>query len=194
MDILTGLEEPPSTARVLLAVFSLAFGLMGDANGGALATDGAAQNGDTGTAITRDAGSIQDRTSRFDTVQGVLLDVCEERGYGEACAKHLLGMLWKETVGDGKAIGDQGRARGWFQIHYKLHAISIDCAEDLRCSANWTIDYLESNSYPTHVAYAIQCHNGCNAGNGYAASALRHGERLWSEPMFLDGHKVVAMR
>jgi len=49
-------------------------------------------------------------TRVFETVQGVLLDVCESRGYGEDCARTLLGMLWKESLNDAKAIGDGGRA------------------------------------------------------------------------------------
>lgn len=119
------------------------------------------------------------------TMQETLLDICQERGYGEECAKTLLGMAWKESNFKGNAIGDQGRARGFFQIWYKLHNISIDCAEDLRCSADWTIDYLESNSYPKYPMYAVQCHNGCNIENGYAASVKRHGLRLWSKTVTL---------
>lgn len=115
------------------------------------------------------------------TLQHILLDVCQERGYGEDCAKTLLGMAWKETNFKGKAIGDGGKARGWFQIWYKMHKISLACAEDLRCSANWTIDYLEQNGYPKYKNYAIQCHNGCNINNGYMASVKRHGARLWNQ-------------
>jgi hypothetical protein len=114
-------------------------------------------------------------------MRDVLLEVCRERGYGEACARHLLGMMWKESLFDHDAVGDQGRALGYFQIHYRLHRVAPECATDARCSAHWTIDYLESNGYPKHVSYAVQCHNGCNAGNGYAASALRWGDRKWAE-------------
>ena len=118
-------------------------------------------------------------------VKETLLDVCNARGYGEECAKHLLGMAWKESNFKADAKGDYDRngfprARGWFQIHYRLHGITATCAEDLTCSANWTIDYLESNSYQKYPRYAIQCHNGCNIDNGYAASVLRHGNRLWN--------------
>lgn len=120
------------------------------------------------------------------TVQDVLLDVCEARGYGEDCAKTLLGMVWVESNNVYDAVGDQGRARGYFQIWYRLHGISVDCAEDLVCSADWTISYLERNSYPTYESYAVQCHNSCNAGNGYAAKVARHGERLWDDPMTVD--------
>lgn len=117
-------------------------------------------------------------------VQETIEAVCVARGYGEDCARHLLGMAWKESNFKGNARGDFDRrgfphARGWFQIHYRLHNISTECAEDLSCSANWTINYLESNGYPKYPRYAIQCHNGCNIENGYAASAIRHGNRLW---------------
>ncbi len=124
---------------------------------------------------------IEEVKSRELSVQETLLQVCEARGYGEGCAKALLGMMWKESTNHAQAIGDAGKARGYFQIHYKMHKVDVSCAEDLRCSAEWSLDYLESNGYPKHVAYAVQCHNGCNAGNGYAASALRHGERLWNQ-------------
>lgn len=117
------------------------------------------------------------------TVQEVLLKVCEENGYGEACAKTLLGMLWTESSNRSTVIGDGGKARGYFQIHYKLHKISIACAEDLVCSANWTIKYLERNSYPKYVNYAIQCHNSCNVNNGYTAKVIRYGKNFWNQPL-----------
>lgn len=117
------------------------------------------------------------------TIQDVLLEVCQNRGYGEECGKTLLGMLWKESLGDSTAVGDQGRSHGYFQIQTKLHKVPLECTQDLVCSANWTLDYLELHSYPRYVAYAVQCHNGCLINNGYAASAMRHGVRLWNEPM-----------
>lgn len=120
------------------------------------------------------------------TVQEVLLDVCKTKGYGEECAKTLLGIMWKESQNDPDAIGDGGRARGFFQIHYRLHKISVDCAEDLRCSAAWTLRYMEQNGYPKYPTYAIQCHNGCGVKNGYAASVLRNARRLWSDPMTMQ--------
>lgn len=129
---------------------------------------------------------IENVGQRTLTVQERLLRICERHGYGESCAKALLGMMWKESLNDAHAIGDNGRARGYFQIWYRLHAISIDCAEDLECSADWTLRYMESNGYPRYVSYAVQCHNGCNIANGYAASALRHGERLWNHDFDAD--------
>ena len=117
------------------------------------------------------------------TVQEVLLDVCKANGYGQECAQTLLGMLWTESSNRSTVIGDNGRARGYFQIHYKLHKISVACAEDLVCSANWSIRYLESNSYPKYPTYAVQCHNSCNVSNGYAAKVARHGKRFWNQPL-----------
>jgi hypothetical protein len=117
------------------------------------------------------------------TVQEVLLHVCEENGYGQSCAKTLLGMLWTESSNRSSVIGDNGRARGYFQIHYKLHKISIACAEDLVCSSNWTIKYLERNQYPKYVNYAVQCHNSCNVQNGYTAKVTRYGNSFWNQPL-----------
>jgi hypothetical protein len=128
------------------------------------------------------------------TMQEVLLDTCAAHGYGEDCAKILLGMASVETDFKGTAIGDRGRARGWFQIWPKLHDRSlrrvmelrhpeivdpVACAEDLACAADWTIVYLESNGYPKHVTYAVQCHNGCNIDNGYARKVLRRAAYHW---------------
>ena len=117
------------------------------------------------------------------TVQDVLLSVCAARGYGQDCAKTLLGMLWNESSNISTAIGDHGLAAGYFQIHYKMHNISIDCAEDLVCSANWTLTYMEAHSYPRYVMYAIQCHNSCNVDNGYAAKAVRNSNLMWNRPL-----------
>jgi hypothetical protein len=120
------------------------------------------------------------------TVQEVLLSVCEENGYGEDCAKTLLGMLWTESSNQSTVIGDGGRARGYFQIHYRLHKIPVACAEDLVCSSQWTIDYLERNHYPKYVNYAIQCHNSCNVNNGYVAKVKRYAARFWNDPLTID--------
>lgn len=111
--------------------------------------------------------------------QEILLGLCKKRGYGEECAKTLLGMAWKESLFNAKAIGDRGKARGWYQIWTRLHNVTVECAEDLVCSSEWTLDYLERNGYKKWPTWAVQCHNGCGIKNGYAASVRRHGNRLW---------------
>ncbi|MEI7512475.1 MAG: hypothetical protein WCK01_03380 [Candidatus Uhrbacteria bacterium] len=120
------------------------------------------------------------------SVQQVLLNVCESNGYGEDCAKTLLGMLWNESSNRSTVIGDGGQARGYFQIHYRLHKISIACAEDLVCAANWSLNYMEAHSYPKYVKYAVQCHNSCNVNNGYAAKAIRNGNIFWNKPLAIN--------
>jgi hypothetical protein len=115
------------------------------------------------------------------TSREILLAVCRERGYGEECAKTLYGMVWKESVMDSHAVGDHGKAQGYFQIHYKLHKISLACAQDLKCSATWSLGYLERNGYPRYATYAVQCHNGCGVRNGYAAAVRSVGVRKWRE-------------
>ena len=119
------------------------------------------------------------------TVQDVLLNVCKANGYGEDCGKTLLGMLWNESQNVSTAVGDHGKARGYFQIWTGLHNIPVSCAEDLACSATWTLHHMEQHGYPTHVSYAVQCHNGCGFENGYAAKALKNGKRLWDQPLLI---------
>lgn len=113
------------------------------------------------------------------SVQQVLQEVCAAHGYGEDCAKTLLGMAWKESRFEASAVGDNGRSYGFFQIRVRLHDVPLECARDLRCSADWTLKFMEWNGYPRHKMIAVQCHNGCGVPNGYAASAVRHGKRLW---------------
>lgn len=127
------------------------------------------------------------------TVQEVLLSVCEANGYGENCAKTLLGMLWTESSNQSTVIGDGGKARGYFQIHYKLHKIPVACAEDLVCSANWSLDYLQAHSYPKYVDYAVQCHNSCGVKNGYAAKVARHGKLFWKKPLVINQANPVVL-
>jgi len=141
------------------------------------------------------------------TIQETLLTVCETRGYGVDCAKILLGMAYTETNFKGAAVGDRGQARGWFQIWPKHHTKSLQriislrhphiadavaCAEDLACSADWTISYLESNSYPKYVSYAIQCHNGCNANNGYVNKVRRYAAMFWDSEAAAAPHIALA--
>ncbi len=127
------------------------------------------------------------------SVQEVLLSVCEANGYGTECAKTLFGMLWTESSNRSTVIGDGGKARGYFQIHYKLHKIPVSCAEDLVCSANWSLDYLESNHYPKYVNYAVQCHNSCGVKNGYAAKVARNAKLLWNKPMVVTQASPVEL-
>lgn len=131
------------------------------------------------------------------TIQDVLTEVCANDPLitnAETCAKHLFGMVWKESRGLATAIGDNGKARGYFQIHYKLHHVSLSCAEDLACSAKWTLKNLERHNYPKYYSYAIQCHNGCDIDNGYAASVLYQSKRLWSTPLPVNAVTTVALK
>lgn len=192
------MDSSPKTIKVVLIVALIIVGSAVDraaSIGYAATIPGAVVYSPDNELMTEDDEAVgPDTTTTFLTVQGVLLDVCETRGYGDDCARTLLGMMWKESLNTATAIGDGGRARGYFQIHYRLHDIPVSCAEDLRCSAEWSLDYLEYNGYPYNVYHAVQCHNSCYAGNGYAASALRWGNRLWDEPMFPNEGKLAAAR
>lgn len=188
------LYQVTSGKRLLLAVLTLVLALTNSQVPAALAASPATQSDipsalpisaikDSSVETGLDSTESATSTTIAPTVQEVLLSVCTSNGYGQECAQTLLGMLWNESSNISTAIGDNGRARGYFQIHYKLHKISIDCAEDLVCSADWTIHYMEAHSYPKYVNYAVQCHNSCNVNNGYAAKAMRNGKRFWNRPL-----------
>lgn len=118
------------------------------------------------------------------TVQDVLLEVCQDQGFDEICAKHLMGILMQESVGKANAVGDRGLARGWFQINrYYNPDVTAQCAEDLKCSATWTLDHLVKKGYPQYVRWAIWCHNGCGISKTYVNSVLYKGERNWKKPL-----------
>jgi hypothetical protein len=126
------------------------------------------------------------------TPREILLDVCRERGYGEDCAKILYGMVWKESRFESRAVGDRGLAQGYFQIHYRLHGITLTCAQDLRCSAAWSLGYMERNGYPKYATRAVQCHNGCGVRNGYASSVKAIGARKWNEAKLAEAEVAKA--
>ena len=132
------------------------------------------------------------------TVQQVLLQVCQDQGFDQTCAKHLLGILMQESMGNATAVGDHGLARGWFQInHYYNPDVPVKCAEDLKCSANWTLKHLVRNGYPKTVRWAIWCHNGCGISKTYVNSVLRKGEANWSEPLPVvtaDEQRAIALK
>jgi hypothetical protein len=45
-----------------------------------------------------------------------------------------------------EAIGDNGLAFGWFQIHYIENGITLDCAKDLECSMDWTVSEIKKGN------------------------------------------------
>lgn len=109
-------------------------------------------NCDTHTVSTynseRDAGKIK-----------VLKEVCDKRGMPKNCWKTLYGIVLTESGGNCKTIGDSGRARGCYQIWYKLHNITITQAEDFKFATEWTLSNLKRNGYPVFRSWAIGAHN-----------------------------------
>lgn len=132
------------------------------------------------------------------TVQEVLLQVCQDQGFDETCAKHLLGILMQESKGKANAVGDHGMARGWFQINrYYNPDVSVQCAEDLKCSATWTLNHLVKKGYPQTVKWAIWCHNGCGINKTYVNSVLYKGELNWTQPLPVvtaDEQRAIALK
>lgn len=86
-----------------------------------------------------------------------LKEICKD--HGDYCWKDLMAICQVEGCRS-EAIGDQGRSYGYFQIQIKLHKITKECAQDISCSAQWTLQHLEKNKYPLYRTHAIQRHNG----------------------------------
>jgi hypothetical protein len=121
------------------------------------------------------------------TVQDTLLKVCEANEKitdVEKCAKHLLGMVMTESNAKANAVGDRGHAHGWFQInsHYNPE-VDTACAEDLECSANWTLDRLLKKGYLKYANWAIWCHNGCGIAKYYVPKVMKMAAIHWDKPI-----------
>jgi hypothetical protein len=123
------------------------------------------------------------------TVQEKLLEVCEANESitdAEKCAKHLLGMVMTESNAKANAIGDKGYARGWFQINsYYNPEVDKACAEDLECSANWTLNRLLKKGYLKYANWAIWCHNGCGIAKYYVPKVMKMAAIHWDKPIVL---------
>lgn len=121
------------------------------------------------------------------TVQEKLLEVCEANERiidAEKCAKHLLGMVMTESNAKANAVGDKGYARGWFQINsYYNPEVDRACAEDLECSANWTLDRLLKKGYLKYSNWAIWCHNGCGIAKYYVPKVMKMAAIHWDKPI-----------
>lgn len=126
------------------------------------------------------------------TVQDVLLEVCEANekvADPMTCARHLLGIVMTESDARATAIGDSGYARGWFQINRWYNPeVDVACAEDLECSASWTLDRLLKHGYGKSAGWtkwAIWCHNGCGIAEYYVPKVLRKASYHWDKPIAL---------
>lgn len=146
-----------------------------------------------GMGVAAEAAESADQASpesvEATTVQEMLLEVCEANEAitdAQKCAKHLLGMVMTESEAKATAVGDHGLARGWFQInrHYNPE-VDKACAEDLECSANWTLDRLIKKGYLKYSNWAIWCHNGCGINQYYVPKVLRKGAYHWDKPITL---------
>ena len=79
---------------------------------------------------------------------------------------------------DATAKGDNNRARGMFQILYKLHGITIADAEHPYFSARFTAERLIAKGYNVNRERAIQSHNGYRQGNPYGKRILQIARTL----------------
>ncbi|HTK60210.1 MAG TPA: hypothetical protein VL283_03330 [Candidatus Baltobacteraceae bacterium] len=155
----------------------------------------AAESAETAT------GPAVEESESAPTVQEKLLEVCEANESitdAPKCAKHLLGMVMTESEADASAVGDHGYARGWFQINsYYNPEVTKACAEDLECSATWTLNRLLKKGYLRSANWAIWCHNGCGINKYYVPKVLRKGAYQWDKPIALltaDEQRALASK
>ena len=95
---------------------------------------------------------------------------------------HLQAMAWVESRYNPKAVGDNGRSRGCFQIQTKLHKITVKQAEDVRFASQWTVNYLIKNGYRKDPRKAIRKHNGSGKmAERYADKVLRKAKEIRRE-------------
>ena len=106
--------------------------------------------------------------------------VCAKVGLAtDPCARDLVAMAWKESRFNQNAIGDGGKSASWFQIQTKMHKVSMACAKDFDCAAEWTINRMKSKGYPEYRSFAIEKHNGAGpAARKYAESVKAYSISL----------------
>lgn len=73
-------------------------------------------------------------------------------------ARVLLGMAWVESRMRPRAVGDNGRSHGLFQIRVALHGVPIAKARDPGWAARWTARRIKS--WKRGVWYGVYRHNG----------------------------------
>lgn len=81
--------------------------------------------------------------------------------------KILMGICIKESNCNPDRVGDGGKSYGAFQIHQKYHPGTIDCAKDLKCSAEWTAKRLKRHAH-LGESEMVRSHNGLVANNANA--------------------------
>ncbi len=110
------------------------------------------------------AESMEDEASYWKEQAGrptsILMKVCRDHGYEDAdCPRILYGMAQQESYFGKVMDGDSGRSHGFFHIMY-YHNVPRSCTDDLKCSANWTLDRMVRLGFATNRNIAIERHNG----------------------------------
>lgn len=88
--------------------------------------------------------------------------VCGERFVGSVlstCYRDVLAIAYTESRFDCSVLGDNGKARGCYQIWFQLHGITAQQAEDFDFATRWTLDRMVSQGYSTFRAWALGSHN-----------------------------------
>lgn len=86
----------------------------------------------------------------------VIKQVAEKEGIDW---KVLYGICVKESNCNSDRVGDSGNSYGAFQIHQKYHPGTVECAKDLKCSAEWTAKRLKRFAHLGEDSMILS-HNG----------------------------------
>lgn len=77
----------------------------------------------------------------------------------DQCRWDLLAIAYTESRFNCESVGDNSKARGCYQIWYKLHKITVEQAEDFEWAANWTLERMISQGFPVYRSWALGSHN-----------------------------------
>lgn len=111
----------------------------------------------------------------------ILTNACRQNGVaGSECPKILYAMAQQESYLCKALSGDGGRSRGCFHI-MDYHNVPKSCADDLACSADWTIKRMIRQGFKTDPDTAVMLHNGTPNTKATLAylDAVNRKKSLW---------------
>jgi hypothetical protein len=107
--------------------------------------------------------SIEEKTESGLSIEETIQKISKEYNFNW---KILYAICLKESNCNPEAIGDEGRALGYYQIHYKMHKVSEKEAKDLQFATEWTLKRLLKYAHLGEYEM-IRSHNGLVSWNNY---------------------------
>lgn len=103
---------------------------------------------------------IQDWKEKAGEPVAVLTRVCRDHGFiDKDCPKILYAMAMQESYFGKVMTGDGGKSHGYYHIMY-YNNVSNGCANDLQCSATWSLERMIRYGFGKNRDVAIMAHNG----------------------------------